>query len=150
MKNVLFLMLPLVLFFLASCEKDAIEPTKTDILTNAAWKITSMTIADTDGTEFEIIGDLESCELDNLHYFKSTGSFVINENTLKCEDEDPQEYAAGSWALSQNDTKIVISVDDESKVCDILHLDANKIKFKYVETDEELTSTYSITMTAVK
>ena len=143
-------MLPLVLFFLASCEKDAIEPTKTDILTNAAWKITSMTIADTDGAEFEITGDLEACELDNLHYFKTNGSFVINENALKCENEDPQEYAVGSWTLSQNDTRLVIAVEDETKVCDILQLDANKIKFKYVETDEELTSTYSITMTAVK
>lgn len=109
---------------LSSCGKNDDKPksSKTTLLTDKPWKIVSF-ISKT-GTESEdIFKTGEQCEKDNVFFFKTDNTLVVEEGATKCDADDPDFYS-GPWAFTDNETKLRFSLegddDGTSFVIDVL------------------------------
>jgi hypothetical protein len=97
-------------FFILSsskCKKEDAVKTKSELLTQTAWKITKLEarIAPsspwTDYTSF-----LQACDKDNPTVFRSNATYEINEGATKCSPTDPQIVEAGAWVFENNEARI--------------------------------------------
>lgn len=136
----LFSLLPffiLALFVFTSCnkDKDEVKPAvKTQV--TGVWKFESSrwvsfengTITD-DETDY---GTTETIE------FKSDGT-VVNKSINTTYN--------GTWALTDSDKKMMLSVDGDSNVWDIKEVSASKLVLFYTETEVQDGITYKDEMT---
>lgn len=102
----IFTSLAIVLFFLTACQKDDNLPvlkTKTELLSQSAWKFSAATVSGTDAS-----GYLQTCQKDNVYTFVSSGTGTIDEGPSKCDTNDPQS-SSFTWTLTSNDTILNIS-----------------------------------------
>jgi Lipocalin-like domain len=97
-------MLLLVFSLLTACQGDD-EKTFAEIISSSPWRLTSYAEADDQGAFKEVI---TSCEKDDVWDFKTGGVLTLQYGPEKCDDTEPASEN-GSWALTQNDTRILIT-----------------------------------------
>lgn len=132
MKKVLFSCAAALLLF-GACKKkdDGGSPSRTAILTSGKWLVTAATsqqinngVADPIEDEFV---NYSACEKDDYTIFSTTGnSVIIDENVLKCQPN--QQYTVGTWALQNNDSKLLYKTVLFDELNNIDQLDDNTLK----------------------
>jgi hypothetical protein len=137
MKKILFLAVAGILF-LSACKKETIEPTEMDLLTSKGWVMTSMLLT-TGSFTYEVTGDMEACELDDIAYFKKEGSsFERNQGATKCFEEEAQHEKLGTWTFNETTKELLINIfDDEIQVMELLEVKEDELKLFLDETPED-------------
>ncbi len=145
----LFLALGLTL---ASCDKedntyDPIDVSKAKLLINGVWQLKSYTynpnIDDEESVLADLFTEIPGCVKDNLHFFRPTGTFVMEEGYTKCimTAPDSVEYF---YRLEENENRIIVWADPEDEENSILmygKLECPSIDtfiYSYQVYDEEL------------
>jgi Lipocalin-like domain len=125
----------LLLLFSASCSKSN-SPSKTALLTTSMWRLVAFDIDPARNInghdETDMFQFYDPCERDDYIIFNADGTFEVNNGPQKCAPVDPQKII-GTWFLSGNDTKLVISpaniyLPDNS---DIIELSATAFTIVY-------------------
>jgi hypothetical protein len=127
MKSNLFKLLALlvVVASLSGCSKSSTSKSKTELLTQAGWKITSTGIdADKNGTVDSDVA--EACEKDNTLTFAVGGTGLMEEGATKCDPTDPQT-AAFAWQLKNGEKDL----EFEGETFTILVLSDTQLKLYY-------------------
>jgi hypothetical protein len=104
--------------FLIACNKSPTAPaTKTDLITNKNWVMTSATINPGVNINGVVITDmyaqLPPCIKDNIMRFSSNGTYVDDEGATVCSAGAPQT-TPGTWAFSPNETVVTMSLSGNS------------------------------------
>jgi Lipocalin-like domain len=122
-----------LVFTLFACKKDAVAPTKTELLTAQSWKVTASE-ATTNGVKKDIFASFPACEKDDFITFKADKAYIEDQGTTKCDPADPQTEQ-GKWALTNNDTKVELSSTDSGVTItiayDIVELTADKLVLQF-------------------
>lgn len=82
-------------------------------------------------TTIDIYSQMDECDKDDFMQFASDGKATQDENTNKCPDDAQIETA--TWALLNNDTKLVIT-DSNPDTFD-LEISSTQMKLKIVKTN---------------
>ena len=116
MKKTIFVVLAAATVAVSSCKKDEDNSSNTPSNTNTAskkelltakpWKTTGLTIGGAD-----LWSQFDACEKDNIYTFKTNGVYIDDEGATKCDPADPQIVTTSTWALIENDTKLVYDGD---------------------------------------
>ena len=116
MKKTIFVVLAAATVAVSSCKKDEDNSSNTPSNTNTAskkelltakpWKTTGLTIGGAD-----LWSQFDACEKDNIYTFKTNGVYIDDEGATKCDPADPQIVTTSTWALIENDTKLVYAGD---------------------------------------
>jgi hypothetical protein len=153
MKKSFLLMLAVAASFtFVSCSDDDedTQPNKTELLTNKNWKKTAETetMSNTPGST-DLFTSVPDCTKDDILKFGTNGTFTWNEGASKCDPTDPQEFLNGTWAFTNNETKVMITIpglgDGE---LELTELTASKLVTKDVDTDQGVTTTTTTTYIA--
>lgn len=89
-----------------ACEKDddnTTPKTKTELITQASWKFSSLTVAGINANAF-----VDDCQKDNTFTFASNGTGIMDEGPTKCDPADPQT-SNFTWAFQANETQLFVS-----------------------------------------
>ncbi|HET9431464.1 MAG TPA: lipocalin family protein [Chitinophagaceae bacterium] len=99
-----------------SCSKDddPAPKSKTTLLTQKDWVMTKLEGKVNNEPYLDIFPSLDACFKDDRYVFKTGNTFEFNEGPTKCDPADPQIYETGSWAFTNNETKITIGSDPYS------------------------------------
>lgn len=92
--------------FLTACQKDNNLPvlkSKTELLTQNAWKFNTASVGGTDAS-----GYLQACQKDNVYIFGAAGTGTINEGVSKCDPNDPQN-GSFDWSFVNSESMLNIS-----------------------------------------
>ncbi len=94
-----------------SCGKDdAPSKTKTELITQAAWKFESEGIdMDKNGTIEVPTGEVEDCNKDDVFTFNTGGTGIRDEGGTKCGVADPQSEPF-AWQFKNNETELEFDV----------------------------------------
>lgn len=134
MKKPIFFLLGLGLaLFFSACGKDEDNASNTDKLTSGQWKLTSSVAKFTfNGVEqtVDAYAQLAACQKDDFAEFKADGTLVSDEGATKCSPSDPQQDN-GTWALTQNETHIVVAGTDYNFDAEIVELTSSKLRVKF-------------------
>jgi hypothetical protein len=93
------------------CKKGGGAKSKTDLLTQSAWKYDNAAVdIDRNGTPDSPVppGFLQACDLDNTITFSSNGTGVVDEGATKCNAGGPQT-APFTWSFKDNEQIISFS-----------------------------------------
>lgn len=116
-----------MLVSLTACKKDDADRSKTDLVTDGSWNLTSL-VSDQDGNgtyEFNDLSFAPSCFRDNFYVFKTNYELEINEGATKCDLTDPQVDVV-SWSFGSNETIMFIDTEPQT----ILELTGSTLKLK--------------------
>lgn len=98
----------LIPVLLTSCSKggddDPAPKTKTELITQAAWKFDN---AKAGG--FDVSGFFAACEKDNIATLAANGSGTYAEGATKCDPGDP-DSTPFSWNFADSETKLHVSI----------------------------------------
>ena len=130
MKNVIkCLFMATLVFSLFACKKDAVPPTKTELLTAHSWKITAIETT-INGIKRDIFTNSPACEKDDFETYKTDKTLISDDGATKCDPTNPQTQQA-KWALLSNETKLEVSIVESgtpiSFIYDIVELTADKM-----------------------
>jgi len=123
------------------------------MLTGKSWKLTAVTVS----PAMTILGvsitdwyaQLDACEQDNITYFKTGGTYTIEEGATKCDSSDPQVYDTGTWTFNSDETILVLtSTGGTPESCNITSISSSSIKITYQETYSSVKYTFTVTYTA--
>ena len=145
MKNVIQLLsIATLVFTLFACKKDTVPPTKTELLTAHAWKITAAE-GTINGVKRDLFTTAPACEKDDIETFKTDKTYIGDQGATKCDPTDPQTEQ-GKWAFSTNETKLDITVIDSGSsftiTYDVLELTADKMVLKFTAGTNSGTTTF--------
>jgi hypothetical protein len=103
-----FILTMAVCFAFISCDKDSSDnnsPTKTELITKAAWKFEDAGAdADKNGTiDISLTSQLPTCLTDNTLTLSGGGSGTVDEGASKCDPSLPQSTAV-TWSFASNET----------------------------------------------
>jgi hypothetical protein len=88
---------------LTSCSKEKEETkTKMELITKAPWKFSSITRNGIDVSFY-----YPACLKDNTMTFATTGTYIEDEGSTKCNPDDPQSKT-WNWHFGENETKLVM------------------------------------------
>lgn len=148
MKNYLLLLAVAASVSLASCgnDDDEVAPTKTDMLTGKKWKqvAETETRSDTTGT-IDTFAPVVSCDKDDLLVFKTDSKLIFDEGATKCDPNDPQEFEAGTWALTNNESKLTLTILGFPVEGDIVELTTTKLVTRTTDVDQGVTTVTTAT-----
>lgn len=110
-KITLFVLVAVMATLVSSCKKDddnnsnnpsgGSSATKTEMITAKSWKVTGLTVG---GQDF--YSQMDACDKDDLHTFKTDNTYIYDEGASKCDPSDPQVISTGTWKFTENETKI--------------------------------------------
>ena len=155
-----YLVFAVLLAFMASCsdeeapvtkEEETKEPTKTELATEAQWRLDNGTIIPS--VEVEILGNkitvenywdllaavnqgvVPDCDKDNEMILASDSSVTLSEGPTKCDVNDPDSEDGGSWFFVEEETKMTFTSfpfdpTSEPRTLEILELTENSLKLK--------------------
>ena len=133
-------------FTFMACEKDPEKKTTEEMLTQEkGWTLT----AGTSNPEYELLsggkisnlfdGYVQSCELDDIIFFKENKSEILNFGKVRCDwDPDGKEVSLGNWNLiDDSHLKFYFPAYEELLEAVILVIDDNtlKLQFNFDEDD---------------
>lgn len=150
-KNIIAaLLISSVLF--VSCKKKEKEPTKEELLTNGKWKLTGASAA---GGLYDLMTSFKDCQKDNTFTFNTNKSITVDEGATKCNDTAKQTITDGTWALTNNDTKMTISGDKITAgfgnlTGDVIKIESTTIQIKKDTVVSGFSTTAIVTFTNVK
>ncbi len=99
----MFIALAVVTSTLTMCSKEKEETkTKTELITMAPWKFSSITQNGIDVSFYH-----PACLKDNTMTFATTGTYLEEEGSTKCNPDDPQTKT-WNWHFGENETKLVM------------------------------------------
>ncbi|NVO30889.1 lipocalin family protein [Hymenobacter lapidiphilus] len=88
--------------------EDPMPQSKSELLMAKTWTITAET--ETVGTTTKSVFEkYDACELDNTTQFLAGNSMSYDQGAIQCDPDEPRTIT-GSWALSENDTKLALVV----------------------------------------
>lgn len=103
-------LLSFTVLMLGACKKSS-SKSKTELLTQSAWKINAMGIdANMNGTIDNGESVMDDCQADNTYTFKTDGSGSTDEGANVCGGE-PQT-SSFAWSFKSNET--VINADNDT------------------------------------
>jgi hypothetical protein len=156
MKNAIVLGAMLLSF--VACKKEDPQPddnnnnnsgnNKSSILTSGTWKLAaSHTVLEYEGrTESsDLFAAMPQCMRDNIYTFNKDNTATLDEGASKCSPTDPQQRSAGTWALSQNDTKLKMTENGAVVNADVLTLNSTTLEVKYVVKNPGVNATTTTT-----
>ena len=132
---------------LESCTKDddsgsgAAAVTKAGLLSSSGWvmKSMSMTIPSPVDTTINVYEDLmDACSKDDIMNFKSNKTVTGDEGATKFDPADPQTTDDGTWELTSNDTKLVLTEDGDVTEFSITSLTSAELLMEFTEYDSTL------------
>lgn len=125
-RDLLLLSCLFILLTLAGCKKDNENKSKTELLTQSPWIISST--EEKNATGSWIVNSswtsAPACEKDDITIFRTDNTYETNEGATKCSPSDPQVYETGKWSFEENETKLKVDTD----VVSIEELDENTLK----------------------
>ena len=95
---------------LASCKKEeSVTIAKTDALVAHSWKLSKVETV-LNGIAVDVTASLitEACEKDDFETFAKDNKWTADNGAAKCNEGDAQTKT-GTWALSENDTKLKVT-----------------------------------------
>lgn len=114
----------ILLFGFVSCKKNDPEKSRTELLTQAGWKIVKdETRTGASGPWVDITSSYAACEKDDVLAFRTNLSFEFNEGATKCSPSDPQIITTGTWVFTTNETKINATSGGSTDAIDVNQLD---------------------------
>ena len=82
---------------------------KTDLLTKQDWVVTVMQHKAVNGSVWtDDYGSFKSCQKDDRVVFRTNNTYEGNEGPTKCNPNDPQIKATGTWTFAENETILVV------------------------------------------
>lgn len=140
-KNLLFLMAFAAIGWV-SCSKDdkTVEPTRTELISKS-WKISGLKMT-MENVTYNLMDSLETCVADNVYIFSKDGTYKSEEGLTKCSESDPSMVESGTWAFTNNDSKLQIKVESwefltGSNAWEIVVLNATQLSIKVVVPAQE-------------
>jgi hypothetical protein len=142
--KLVWLLLPCLLFILASCGNETVEEeippisSKEVMLTSKKWKMIAQTRTVRLGSVEATTSYYEyypACVQDNLDVYNTNKVYSIEEGTSKCDTESPQSQNVGTWSLTDNDSKLQIVDTDGISVIAIKELSATTLKTVDVQSE---------------
>jgi hypothetical protein len=139
-----FLILVILISSLVSCTKNStstnntttiIPKTKTQLLTQKAWKITGLRIKIDNGNWIDQSAQMQSCFTDNLYTYSTTTEYNKDEGATKCNTTDPQNQLLGYWVFQNDETRLSIDNTINIGQYSIIILDENTLQLTYAETN---------------
>ena len=122
-----------LLFTLGSCKKETTPSSisKTKLLTQSTWKLTSVTTSTNGATPVEGISSYLPCELDNITTFSTNGVYSETEGLTKCDPAmDPDTVSSGTWVFATNETYLNVASLGYTTSLKMLTLDATTLKLE--------------------
>ncbi len=101
----------LFFFVLNSCKKEDAK-SKTDLLTQKAWMIQKAESKEGNNPWEDDFPNWDACSKDDRYIFRVNNTYEFNEGLTKCDPADPQVFDTGSWAFTNNETKLLIGSDE--------------------------------------
>lgn len=133
MKKTILCYLPalfLLTSVIVSCKKDKDEPvSKTTLLTQKDWLAIKWEEKLNNDAYVDDFPNWPVCDKDDHFVFRTNNTYEANEGPTKCDATDPQIIDSGSWAFTDNETKILIGSQSYS----IDQLDENTLVFSFSE-----------------
>jgi len=128
----------IVLMTFSACKKDSDEapspanPTRTEMLTSKAWKLTASTISPAIMGMTDLYAVMATCELDNTLKFNSDASksLVQDEGASKCSSMDPQQVS-GNWQLNAAETEVMVSLSSQTDTYTLLTISTSSLRVSY-------------------
>ena len=143
--KLLCLTFPLALF---ACKKHD-DPTRTDMLTNGKWHITANTLSADLGTgtplSIDIYATQQPCTQDNLSIFRNDNHLILDEGPSMCATGGSQQTDQGSWAFTDNDTRLSITNTGFVLNYKVSSMDASKMVLQYDTTVFGFSGTNTVT-----
>ena len=152
MKNYLLLLALATSFMISSCGKDDDDdkgPSKSALLANKNWMIIGLTETKSNGTgTIDTYSTLKNCVKDNILRFTPDNKFSVTEGATKCDISDPQEMINGTWALTDDGTRITGVAKGYGAEIELVELTNSKLIVKYLTIKSGITSVNQITCSA--
>jgi hypothetical protein len=121
----------LMLASMNACKKTVVK-SKTELLTEKAWIVTSMEQRTGNGSWVSTAwASSPACEKDDQTVFRTNNTYEMNEGSTKCDPSDPHVFDSGTWAFQDNESKLVM---DRTEVSNIEQLDENTLIVTSTET----------------
>jgi hypothetical protein len=147
MKKLQFLLLTATCFLACKDKFKAIS--KTELLsTYGSWVINNIAAKPTVGgtTYNDITSNTPTCRLDNIFVFVGPNQYSQNEGATKCVTTAPDIVEQGTWALTDNETKITVTVPGgTSRVYTIELLTENNLTAVYTDPTGIISTDYRVT-----
>jgi hypothetical protein len=147
MKKLFFTPLLATAFF--SCQDKYQALTKTEMLSNyGSWVINSIAAKPSVGTASynDITATTPTCRLDNIFAFTAPNQYLQNEGATKCTTTAPNTVETGTWALTDNETKITVTVPGgTNRVYTIELLTENNLTAVYTDPTGIISTDYRVT-----
>jgi hypothetical protein len=103
-------LLSFTVLMLGACKKSS-SKSKTELLTQAGWKINTLGIdANMNGAIDNGESQEQDCEVDNTYTFKTDGTAIVDEGANICGGE--QQTSSFNWIFKSNET--VINADNDN------------------------------------
>ena len=134
--------LGLLVISIASCKKDsAASKSKTEYLTQKAWKIESVSVS-ISGASQNI--PVDACQQDDTYLFAAASTGTYDNGATKCNDADDQT-STFTWSFLENETTISIIGPnvDLSGASKISVLNDNTLEVYQESTTSGITSRYT-------
>ena len=131
--------------FVAACKND---PTVTDMLTADDWKMTTLTVNPAVIVNNVAITDyysqLYDYDKDNTLRFRTDGTFVSDEGSLKENPNDPQTRQ-GNWLLSTSEDHITVWTEEDTISYDLISITEGALTLSYSQRDTATQINYTLT-----
>jgi hypothetical protein len=113
MKQISCIMLLLMIVAAGQSCKKSTPKSKTELLTQADWKLTSLQSRNSATAPWgnNLLAGASACFLDNLYAFKVDNRFNHNEGVTKCTPLAPQVISSGTWTFLDGETRLAFDGD---------------------------------------
>lgn len=155
LKKIYLLMAAVLLVGASGCKKngDSEEGDTATAFADKKWVVQRMELTpaiDLDGdghADSDMMAFSDPCRLDDITVFKSDGNIVVNEGSLRCDEDDAQEYISGTWSYDRGSKKLTISEEgEEASEVEVLETTDQRLRVKQSTRTEDGT-VYSVTIT---
>lgn len=133
--NVILILLLLITY---SCSKDD-ALTKTDLLTQSPWVMTSSIfdppLQTEEGSIVNWFTVMPDCLRDDIYYYYPSGVYSCSEGSSRCNPSDADIWEVGVWTFNDDETKLYKGIIDYLNEYAIVKLDGNELQLRYTFAD---------------
>lgn len=128
MKKLSFFIL-LSLGLLSSCKKDSepAPPTRTELLTGKKWQVSGSQLESPGFPTVDTYALSQPCSQDDFEQYKLPNNYIHDEGPTTCTTNGSQTEL-GVWALLNDDSQLVITLNGASDTYTIEELTASTLK----------------------